>query len=614
MLNRTFLLCGILLATISLSACTPPPFPDTPTQPPTQQQNHQAQATSAERAGDFGTAGQEYLLHSQTLTSPEKEQYALRSAYAFSKAGYTRKALLTLAQVDRDQLSYVQQLDASILEADLLVSDNQAAQALRVLSPYDLSRAQPVQHKAALQVKVKAFEVTENWVEKANSHIALDRLLSGKDSQQQQNRNDLWQSLMMLDAETLSAFNPGHPPAIGSGWFALAFGIKSNSHNTHSLKAAIAHWQRDYPNHPAEPAHYTDSISEATDGSSGEFIASDVDARSIALLLPESGPYATVSKAIRQGFTAAHYAEGSHAELNFYAVNTNVDSSNILDVYQQAIDAGASIVVGPLNKLSLEALTQENYLPVSVLALNQLADNIYIDNLYQFGLSPEDEARSAADFAQSQGYYSSLILAPENEWGSRIVNAFIDQSNLSGGNAVDIAWYDTTKNDFASVIRPLMKHRSQADFVFLVARPQLARQLMPQLRFHYLKQMPVITTSHVYNGQENPRQDIDLNPIYTTDMPWIFKGVAENDPAYQQLMSLNPENLASFKRFYALGVDAYRLIPQINELSQFPSSVFNGATGQLSIDQTGHVRRKTITGQFKKGILTPLLSQPNVQY
>jgi len=619
MLNRLFLLCCILLSTLSLSACiTTTPFPAQPTA--TTSGTDQARAQQAEKQGDFSAAGKYYLRYAATLSSPQKDQVMLQAAYAFSQANHPQKALDTLSKVNRDQLSYVQQLDATILEARILNTNNQSSQALRVLAPYDLSRALPSQQKSALRVKITALDATGNMVEKAYSHIALDPLLSAESEEKSANQHALWQALMWLDPAVLRKTNPGRSSAIGSGWFSLAEIIKTHKGQDHARKVAIADWQRDHPNHPANhPDLHTGKVlpsiiterSSPTAGTS--FITDSVDASNIALLLPESGPYAGVAQAIRQGFTAAHYANNAHAQINFYGVNTSRGSSNVWEQYQQAVMDGASVIVGPLNKASLEILSQSGPLTVPVLALNRLNDNVYVDNLYQFGLAPEDEARSIADFAQSRGYYRTLILAPENEWGSRIVNAFNDQWLMTGGDVVDIGWYDTKNNDFASVIRPLMKHRGAADFVFLVARPQLARQLMPQLRFHYLKRMPVLATSHIYNGQENPRQDIDLNPIYTTDMPWIFKGIAENDPAYQQLISLKPKDLNSLKRFYALGVDAYRLIPKLNELSQFPGTTFDGASGQLSINESGHVRRKTITGQFKKGILTPLLTRTTYQ-
>ncbi len=618
MRNRLFLLCCILLAMVSLSACiTTTPFP---TQTPSAAKgSDQALAQQAEKQGDFNAAGKHYLRYAASLSPPQKDQVMLQAAYAFSQANNSQQALDTLSRVNRDQLSYVQQLDATILEAKILASNNQPTQALEVLAPYDLSRALPSQQKSALHVKITALGATGNMVEKAYSHIALDPLLAAGSEQQQTNQNELWKSLMWLDPAVLRKTTPGRPPSIASGWFSLAETVKQHAGDNHASKAAIAQWQRDYPDHPASylvldnaipPTVFTDGTQPQIEGG---FITGNVDASNIALLLPESGPYAAVAQAVRQGFTAAHYAENAQAQINFYGINTSNGSSNVWEQYQQAVMEGASIVVGPLNKSSLDILSQSGPLPVPVLALNSLDDNMFIDNLYQFGLAPEDEARSIADFAQSRGYYRTLILAPENEWGTRIVNAFNDHWLMIGGDVVDTGWYDTKENDFASVIRPLMKHRGQADFVFLVARPQLARQLMPQLRFHYLKRMPVLATSHVYNGEENPRQDIDLNPIYTTDMPWIFKGTAENDPAYQQLMSLKPKNLSSLKRFYALGVDAYRLIPRLNELSQYPGTTYDGASGQLSIDGSGHIRRKTITGQFKKGILTPLLNRTTYQ-
>ena len=301
-------------------------------------------------------------------------------------------------------------------------------------------------------------------------------------------------------------------------------------------------------------------------------------------------------------FPAVINADGNIIVFSFYRVDTAEGSSNVRQQYERAIAEGAQIVIGPLNKLALQVLTESGTLPVPVLALNQLSGGMFIDNLYQFGLAPEDEARAVAKFAQQKGYTRSLVLAPDNDWGRRIVNAFNDDWLFSGGDTISTGWYDPKKNDFSATVRPLMRQRAGADFVFLVARPQLARQLMPQMRFHRLGRKPVIATSHIYTGKADARQDVDLNRIRIMDMPWMFPELAESDPAYQQLESLKLSNLARLKRLYALGADAYRLLPNLTDL-QYNGSQFQGATGMLSIDNAGYIHRGLLPAYFSKGLL-----------
>ena len=63
---------------------------------------------------------------------------------------------------------------------------------------------------------------------------------------------------------------------------------------------------------------------------------------------------------------------------------------------------------------------------------------------------------------------------------------------------------------------------------------------------------------------------------------------------------------ANYIRLYALGSDAYRLIPEINSLSRSEAVTFNGATGVLSIDAFGHINRQTRWATFSRGKIKPL--------
>ena len=129
---------------------------------------------------------------------------------------------------------------------------------------------------------------------------------------------------------------------------------------------------------------------------------------------------------------------------------------------------------------------------------------------------------------------------------------------------------------------------------------------MPQLKFHHSGQLPIIATSHAYTGYADPKENIDLNGLVFSDIPWVFDDIAKTDPAYYALQQNDENYFDKLKRFYALGVDSYRLIPMLNQLTQTADAQFNGVTGSLSIDHAGHVHRNTRWATFKNGKLYPL--------
>ena len=223
-----------------------------------------------------------------------------------------------------------------------------------------------------------------------------------------------------------------------------------------------------------------------------------------------------------------------------------------------------------------------------------------------------------------------MILAPQGDWGDRVASAFTQSWRDQGGNIISVASYNESQNDFRDTLIPLMgldvseqryralksvlgrslefepRRRQDIDFLFLVARPLKARQLVPQLKFHRSGNLPLIATSHAYSGQPDPQQDIDLNDLVITDIPWMFATEMNQDEAFQAVQTQTGGNPGGLLRLYAMGVDAYRLIPELNQLSREPEQVYQGATGDLSVNETGQVEREMRWGQFKQGSLQRL--------
>jgi outer membrane PBP1 activator LpoA protein len=625
-MTQRFYLSLLIILALSVTACQQALSPLT-TRP---DNTAVIAAQTAEQSGDYLSASQLYLDLAKTVGEPQKSQFNLRAATAFWQLTQLEQVTTSLANVNPAVLNPDQQLDASILNANIALINSQPTEALATLSAIDLTYTPPTQKQQALKLKIQAYALTENWLEKANSHIMLDPLLA--DSERAQNQQLLWSALISLTPQALDLFNPGIPPAVDSGWYGLAYLVKTYSANPETFKVALEDWKRNYPNHPAAPELYQQSIDVGT-----AQLQNITDITDIAILLPETGPYQASAEAIKRGILAAHFNSRSNTRLHFFAVDTNKQTglSNVLQEYQRAIDQHASLVIGPLDKESVQILADADNLPIPVLALNRLANDINKQNLFQFGLAPEDEAVAVADYAIKQNYQRALVLAPNNEWGTRIAAAFNSQWVQNGGVLVNQANYNPNQNDFASTLKPLLglqaseqrydslrqrlgtsldfeaRRRQDIDFIFLVAKPLKARQLVPQLKFHRSGQLPIIATSHVYEGYDNSQQNIDLNNLIISDMPWVFNNIAQSDPTYIALSNDSAERFEEFVRLYALGADAYHLISELNRLSHSPELSFNGATGVLSINAYGQVTRKPRWAKFNHGLLDLLpLAEP----
>jgi len=613
-MKEPFLRSLLILLLISLSACQT--TQSVITSPPRTEAD--LAAHSAELSGDYLSAAQQYLTLATESKKHLQAYYYLRSAQAFWLAGDAVQASNSLSHVDSTLLSTSQQNDTALLEAELSLAESQAEQALVTLERIKFKSLSLSQKQQILRLKIDAYQLTENWLEKANSHLTLSTLLS--DVEIAENQQGLWQALMSLTPQSLELFNPGMPPAVNSGWFELANIVKSYQTNPEAFVVAIENWQRDSPNPPADLELYAPNLSAGTQ------LGKDLNL--IAVLLPEAGPYKTAAQAIKQSIITAHFIARSDTQVRFYAVT--IEPSNVVQQYQQAIADNASVVIGPLDKRAVEQLATSVELTIPVLALNRLSANSSYPNLFQFGLAPEDDAVSIANYAMKQGFQRAVILTSHDNWGTRVAAAFKEQWLNNGGTLLNTSTYATDQNDFSATITPLLrldrstqrKHslsqtlgrkiqseprrRQDIDFVFLAAKPLKARQLVPQLKFHRSGSLPIIATSQAYSGRENSQQDIDLNKLIITDIPWMLDESAETDPVYNALKMSQPKFFDSFVRLYALGADAYRIIPHLNSLSRSSDISFPGATGKLTIDGSGTVNRETNWGYFDKGLLNPI--------
>ena len=348
------------------------------------------------------------------------------------------------------------------------------------------------------------------------------------------------------------------------------------------------------------------------------------------------GPFGKAAKAIRNGFLAAYYHDSDRQTkptINIY--NTNSDTP-IADIYNRALDAGATVVIGPLDKKKIVELTTTTDIAVPTLALNHLEnEDYYASNLFQFGLSPEDEARQIAQRAWFDGHNEAAMIYPEGSWGDRVASAFKLHWEQLGGRIATEQHYPAKKNDFSASINKLLnidqskerkkslakllkarmrfepRRRQDIDFIFMGAFPRQARLIPPQLKFFDAGDLPLYATSHSFSGKINRSSDRDMNGVIIGDMPWTLRG-NKSSPVRKTIYKTFRKDVGKYSRLYALGVDAHNVIYFLNWLRSNANARLNGATGTIHMTTNNRLDRDLTWARFSRGkpkvlALTPML-------
>ena len=505
---------------------------------------------------------------------------------------------LTLLQ--RNQLNlYYAQIDLSFGDAE------QASARLNLVKPLQLSRSDQIKFH---QSRAFAYSLTGELQKSAASRVDLGHLLPP--AQQTTNHAAILETLSLLPVTSLEQ---GLAQSIGglTGWMALAKLLKTHQHNRAQLDIVLDQWRQNYPQHPADSAFLQDYLAQSTHAFK--------QPGKIAVFLPETGPISRAGKAIREGIMAAYYQDRNETkpDLRFY----DSDQNALPVLYHQAIAEGAEMVIGPLSKPDIESLATSSDLSIPVLALNHVPE-ITKANLYQFGLSPIDDAEQIANLAWFDGRQNALLLIPDTEQGSRIGEYIRDFWNKADANLLETQTYRSNQTDFSEPIKKLLnldesnqryqqirqflptavfvpRIRRDADVIFLNAYETAARSINPQLSFFHAQHLPVYATPHVYSGLPNPQLDMDLNTITFCDIPWLFDNVYQGELSINSLRSTWQQFPSVYLRLMAMGIDAYNLVPHLGKLS---SVQYHGATGNLLLTRDGRIKRNLVCAKFNQGV------------
>jgi outer membrane PBP1 activator LpoA protein len=311
----------------------------------------------------------------------------------------------------------------------------------------------------------------------------------------------------------------------------------------------------------------------------------------VALVLPLSSPsFSRHADAVLQGFVAAAKVAGKNVPpIRIYSVNE--DTLNVLAIYEQAIESGAQIVVGPLTRNGVAALAASALVTVPTLALNTLEPRLpQPARMYLFGLNIEPEARQIAQLAFHDGRRNAFVVSDGTPLGKRMRQAFLEEFARLGGITVAEFGFGADQASLSKLRQA--SNLGVADMVFLALDFARARTVRPYLG----NVLALYATSQVNAGSAGALAAHDLNQVRFVDMPWLLQ---PDHPAVMVYPRPQFGDAIDFDRLYALGIDAFRIGLELLRLNRDPA--LDGVTGRIRLTRDQQFVRELTAAQYVDG-------------
>lgn len=564
------------------------------------------------------TPVEDILRQAERRSGAEASLLRLHAAQTAWRRNQPEQVRSILGMIPQNDLPLDQQQRFSELQARSELALGQPTAALRALRHPSLEQLDALPPEAQLDIQLLRTETMAaagEHLSAVQERVFMHNLLPA--GAQQDNLASIWDSLNQAPVESLREA-AGSASGDLAGWLKLA--LIARDHGNLDLQVyAMQQWKDQHPSHPAAimPPEDIRRLMELH----------AQRPHHVALLLPFDGGLAAAADALRDGFLSAQYRAHNQGlaqpRISLYDSGAYTD---LLQFYQQAKADGVQWVIGPLDRQQVTSLAQLPQLPLPTLALNY-ADTTATPpaGLFQFGLAPEDEARSAALRAWQDGHRQMAILANRDDWGSRSARAFATQWQELGGVLTGQQAIDEPANISGQIADLLRVRESEQrnqhlqdtlggeiivqpapqqglDALFLAADPLQARQIKPTLVFQYAGDLPVYAASRAYrlslSGEPNP----DIDGIRIAEIPWLL---TRSDPLYDTVVDSWPTAAGPMGRLYAMGVDAQRIFSRLLQMQEQPETRIDGATGILSLDDDGRILRELSWGEMIDGQLRP---------
>ena len=598
------------LALLLLAGCGPPArFPAEPA-PPTQV----PVTPGANVTVDHARSAAQYETQAATQAGPAQADSLLASVREWLAAGRAADAARVLARLNALTLTAPQSSDRALLGAEASLAAQHPQEAWQKISALPEPTAAPGAQRFYL-LKIRIALAAGRPVDAVLAEMASERLITSAPERTGM-RSQLLAALRAARDQGLKLEPQATQDPIVRGWLELGAIATVARGSSLTSDSEAARWRSHYPNHPGN-----DVLSQAFPT---QLPLTGLGAR-VALLLPLTGPASAQASTVRDGFMSAYYQipAASRPDLRLYDTGALPGPEAVA----QARAAGSSFVVGPLTREDVAAVAASGAQSVPVLALNFLPpDRAAPSGLYQFALSPEDEARVVAHRLLADGHHRGIALIPRGDWGSRVGEAFTRELTAGGGSLISQAVYDPAGHDYGDELQSILhvddsrarylhlqnvlggklnfepRRRADIEFVFIAAASATtARLLEPQLKFFYAGDIPSYSLSNAYEP-DSTASNQDIDGLMYPDMPWMVAGDGSIDDV-RNVIAQAWENRAAWRsRLFAFGYDACQLMLAMSAKGRNPADAqVAGLTGLLHFDAERRVQRDLIWVQVRNG-------------
>jgi outer membrane PBP1 activator LpoA protein len=576
-----------------------------------------SQITDAEarlRAGDYLGASQIY--QDLEVNSNAPDYYRMMVAYVSLRSGNTREAQGLLAQVIPDKLGSEEQSFYQVLKSWADLNQGKAKDAMTRLNSFSAEQLAPSNRRIYYKLRASAYNQLGDMLNSARERLVYASLIKNPD-EARKNNEAIFETLDRIPVATLQEIAFQEKTGDLAGWVDLVLVTHAPANQRYNY---LQTWLQRHPEHPAA-GEFVDSLKikpgtgggqaapQATKGAA----AASTNGALVGVLLPLTGPYASLAQAAKDGIEAAHNVDTRSTRPRLEYVDTQ--NADVVALYRNLVRSGARAVIGPLTKEDLAILGKSGDLSVTVLGLNQSQD-INADKIYQFGLIPEQDLEQSAASAWGDSFRNALVLAPSSAFGTRMSSYFHEYWQGLGGKVLAAKAYTPGQSEYTRPVSELLSsvpaQNLAHSFVFLIADPRDARLIKPQIDAQQTVPLPVFAMSRIYDGHPDAaKQNQNLSGTTFCDIPWLLNDKASDPLSLTSLHQLADKTSESDLRLIAMGMDAYNLLPQLDALKN--GSSFAGYTGRLSLLPGNRIHRQLVCALLEGGTLHLRGIAPSVQ-
>ena len=555
-------------------------------------------------------------IEEETLESEQEiktSQQLLETALKFAQGGSSLQSKNFLKRINPEELNDVSFLNYSLLESKVSNSEDELNVAFQKLeSNRILSIEKNLNDEALIDLYKEKSAIALTLGELKTSiqyDVKLHNLISSKEIKSKLHNETLAKLISQPYKKLQQCKN--NADLIVAAWCDLGLGIRDTQLNSQTRADAYQNWRERYPDHSAAqfaviPSYVHDAQTEK---------------RQIALLLPLEGEYLSPSKNFIEGFLNGYFNSLKTNKDNRQTIKIfNSSEDGILNSYRDAMKLNPQIIIGGFRQSEAKDLLSLETYEIPTIILNDFDQLNYPEreNLFFFSNSQGDEISHIISDMWYRGIQSVIVITPDHLWGLQASEAFQSGWVARGGNILDTVIFNQDTRDFTDLLkRPLhidtsekrglflkrfvnskldlsSRRRNDIDGIVLFAYSDKARQIKPALNYLFANDIPVYSSSRIYNDVEEPNLYRDLDDIKFAGMPWSSEGSLQQELNIDE--TLHPE----YRQMYTRGFDSFLLSQNLREPSFAQNIPLLGATGVLRL-KNNMVTKDPYWYQFKNG-------------